>query len=92
MSNVLPFTPRPDQRPATPEQPNGEGGISEPTQLDRAVYTVKETSHLLSLSLGSTYALIRSGDIPATKLGGRWVVPKKRLHDWLNNAPTGTDG
>ena len=53
-------------------------------QPQRAVYTVKETSHLLSLSLGGTYALIRSGEIPAIKLGGRWVVPKRRFQEWLD--------
>ena len=52
-----------------------------------AVYTVDEVAHLLSLSLGSTYALIRSGDIPALKLGGRWVIPKRRFHTWLDNLP-----
>jgi excisionase family DNA binding protein len=51
----------------------------------RAVYTVREVAELLSISLGSAYALVRSGDIPALKLGGRWVVPKKRFHAWLNS-------
>ncbi|TDB70783.1 helix-turn-helix domain-containing protein [Micromonospora sp. KC721] len=50
----------------------------------RAVYSVREVARLLSLSLGSTYALVREGEIPARKLGGRWVIPKKRFHDWLN--------
>jgi hypothetical protein len=36
---------------------------------DRAVYTVREVAHLLSLSLGVTYALVRSGEIPARRLG-----------------------
>ncbi|MGX4655711.1 helix-turn-helix domain-containing protein [Micromonospora sp. SCSIO 07396] len=53
----------------------------------RAVYTVREVSRLLSLSLGSTYALVREGEIPARKLGGRWVIPKNRFHSWLD----GTD-
>jgi excisionase family DNA binding protein len=52
----------------------------------RAVYTVREVADLLSLSLGSTYALLRSGAIPARKLGGRWVIPKQRFHTWLNSA------
>ncbi len=58
--------------------------------LQTAVYTVKEVAHLLSLSLGSTYALIRTGDIPARKMGGRWVVPKQRFHTWLNELPEGS--
>lgn len=53
----------------------------------RAVYTVAEVSHLLSLSRGSTYAMVRTGDIPSKKIGSRWVIPKGRFHDWLNEMP-----
>ena len=50
---------------------------------DRAVYTVREVAHLLSLSLCVTYALVRSGEIPARRLGGRWVIPRARFqHGW----------
>lgn len=59
-----------------------------PAQTERAVYTVQEVSHMLSISLGGTYQLCRDGMIPALKLGGRWVVPKTRFHIWLDNLPT----
>lgn len=49
------------------------------------VYTVAETASLLTLSLGSTYVLIREGAIPAKKMGGRWIIPKERFHQWLNS-------
>lgn len=58
---------------------------------ERAVYTVKEVAHLLSLSLGSTYALVRQGEIPALKMGGRWIVPKKRFHVWLDSSLVSAD-
>ncbi|MGH3503667.1 MAG: helix-turn-helix domain-containing protein [Nocardioidaceae bacterium] len=51
-----------------------------------AVYSVAEVSRLLSISLGSAYALVRSGEIPARKIGARWVVPKARFHAWLDDA------
>jgi excisionase family DNA binding protein len=89
VSNVIPFTPRPARTDTT----TPAGGISTPATpapVGRAVYTVKETAYLLSLSLGSTYALIRSGEIPAIKLGGRWLVPKRRLHEWVDGLPTAT--
>src|SRR3954465_11706964 len=61
-----------------------------------AVYTVREVAHLLSLSLGTTYALVRSGEIPARRLGSRWVIPRARFEQWLDEcsvdpepAPTG---
>ncbi len=95
-NNVVPFTPR--GRHTVTDQPTDMAAETEPTRavpspvapLQTAVYTVKELAHLLSLSLGSTYALIRTGDIPARKMGGRWVVPKQRFHTWLNELPEGS--
>jgi excisionase family DNA binding protein len=52
---------------------------------EAGVYTVKEVRQILGLSLGGTYAAIRSGEIPAHKLGGRWVIPKRRFVDWLDS-------
>ncbi|MGW7477125.1 helix-turn-helix domain-containing protein [Nonomuraea muscovyensis] len=54
----------------------------EPT--DRAVYTVPEVARLLSLSRGSAYACVRDGTIPAIRVGGRWMIPKRRFHTWLD--------
>ena len=58
-----------------------------PAQRERAVYSVREVSQMLAISLGGTYQLCRNGMIPALKLGGRWVVPKARFHAWLDNLP-----
>ncbi|MDG6104387.1 helix-turn-helix domain-containing protein [Dactylosporangium aurantiacum] len=80
-SNVLPFTPRNSDPADAPER-------ATPATVTRAVYTVAEVAELLSLSTGSTYALVRKGDIPAMKLGGRWVIPVRRFETWLNNLPT----
>jgi excisionase family DNA binding protein len=60
------------------------------TASQRAVYSVKEVAEMLALNLGGTYTLIRSGEIPALKLGGRWIVPKARFHAWLDNLPEAT--
>jgi excisionase family DNA binding protein len=48
------------------------------------VYTVAEVARLLSLSFGGTYELVRQGEIPATKMGTRWIIPKQRFHSWLD--------
>lgn len=50
---------------------------------------------LLSLSVSSAYALVRAGQIPAERLGRRWVA-RSRFHAWLDGASgqlsaTGTD-
>lgn len=71
MSNVIPFTNRP--RLARREVVD-----------DTAVYTVKEAAAVLRIGLSSAYALVREGTIPARRAGGRWLIPKARLHAWLN--------
>ncbi|MEV0939001.1 helix-turn-helix domain-containing protein [Micromonospora wenchangensis] len=86
MSTVVPFPHRP---PTDATTPTGAGDTStgRPATLASAVYTVAETAEILRLSLGSTYALVRSGEIPALKLGGRWAIPKRRLHEWIDGLP-----
>lgn len=75
MGNLIGLIPRAhDQDPALGQQP-----------AERAVYTVVEVARLLSLSRGRAYALVRDGTIPALRLGGRWVVPRTRLHAWLDS-------
>lgn len=68
-----------------PSRPAGTAPV-EVDSVCRAVYTVAEVAALLDLSLGSTYALIRSGEIPARKMGGRWVISKRRFHAWLDES------
>jgi excisionase family DNA binding protein len=62
-----------------------------PIAKNRAVYTVTETAQLLSLSRGTTYGMVRRGEIPARKIGDRWVIPKERFHTWLNDIADGGD-
>lgn len=38
-------------------------------------YTVRETAERLRLSKKSVYEMVRRGDIPAKKFGGRWRIP-----------------
>lgn len=47
------------------------------------VYTVRQVAGLLGLNLGTTYDLIRKGEIPAKRLGRRWLVPRESFHAWL---------
>ena len=48
------------------------------------VYTAREVARMLRLNLGGTYALIQKGVIPAIRMGGRWLIPRRRFHDWLD--------
>lgn len=54
-----------------------------------AIYTVTEAATLLGISAGLAYELVRAGDIPAKRLGRRWIVPRDRFHSWLNDLPKG---
>ncbi|MDT7647318.1 MAG: hypothetical protein QOC75_4318 [Pseudonocardiales bacterium] len=47
-------------------------------------YTVDEVARLLKLSRGAAYQHVRDGVIPAERVGRRWLVPRKRLHAWLD--------
>ena len=68
-------------RPTTPAKTS----LKHRRDAERAVYTVREVADLLGLSLGSTYTLVRLGEIPARQLGQRWVIGKKAFHAWLDD-------
>lgn len=61
-----------------------------PASAHRATYTVAEVAELLGLSRANTYVLLKSGDIPARRLGTRWIIPRHRFHDWLDSQPLNT--
>lgn len=52
---------------------------------ERAVYTVAEVAELLGLALRNVYPMVKTGQIPARRMGGRWVIPKERFNAWLND-------
>ncbi|MCU1570411.1 MAG: translocase [Naasia sp.] len=47
--------------------------------------TLAETADLLNVSLSQAYALVRTGELPAIKVGGsgRWRVERDRLEDYI---------
>lgn len=42
---------------------------------ERRALSVKEAAQTLGLGVTVTYEAIRRGDIPALKIGGRWIIP-----------------
>jgi excisionase family DNA binding protein len=77
--------PIPTQAP----QNHGHTEHDHNAEHSRATYTVLEVATLMGLSRASTYALVRSGGIPAIRAGGRWVIPKRRFHAWLDGEAVG---
>lgn len=86
MTNIYPLTPR-EPASAAPERRHNATVV--PLRIE--VYTVAEVAHMLQLSLGGAYQLCRNEQMPAKKLGNRWVVPKKAFHKWLDDLPEATD-
>jgi excisionase family DNA binding protein len=48
-------------------------------------YTLDEVATILNVRPAQVYAMVRSGELPAIKLGGRgvWRVDRQRLEDYL---------
>jgi excisionase family DNA binding protein len=48
--------------------------------------TLGETADVLNVSLSQAYALVRSGELPAIKLGGNghWRVERDRLESYIS--------
>jgi excisionase family DNA binding protein len=50
--------------------------------------TARQTAQMLGIGLRQTYEAIQRGDIPALRLGRRWVIPSSRLLELLGLDPT----
>ena len=48
--------------------------------------TLADVAETLNISAAQTYALVRSGDLPAIKIGGRgqWRVESSALEDFIS--------
>ncbi len=49
--------------------------------------TLSDVAETLNISASQTYALVRSGDLPAIKVGGRgqWRVEAQALEDYIED-------
>ncbi len=51
--------------------------------MSEALLNTKEVAKYLGIHEKQVYALIKAKRIPATRLTGKWVFPKKLLDEWL---------
>lgn len=51
--------------------------------MERETLTVEEAAKLLGIGRNSAYEGVRRGDIPALRIGGRYVVPRAALDRML---------
>lgn len=56
--------------------------------MEQKLLTLAEVAELLNASSAQVYALVRSGDLPAMKMGGRgqWRVHPDRLQQYIDRA------
>jgi excisionase family DNA binding protein len=68
-----------DEQPATPA-------------LEPRYLKLEDVAAYLSVSVPQVYALVRSGELPAIKIGGRgvWRVDRGKLDQFLENLETET--
>jgi excisionase family DNA binding protein len=50
----------------------------------RVTYTVPEIAALLGISRATVYAMLRAGEIPARRVGSRWIIACRRFNIWLD--------
>jgi excisionase family DNA binding protein len=54
-----------------------------PEDLERRVLRIEEAAALLGIAVSSAYRAARRGELPARRIGRRWVVPGTALARWL---------
>ena len=58
---------------------------------ERQTLTVEEAAAILGISHRHGYEMVRRGELPALRLGQRWVIVRARLEEMLargsNDAP-----
>lgn len=61
--------------------------------MGRRFLTLPEVAEELNISASQTYALVRSGQLKAMKIGGRgqWRVETTKLEDYITQAYLDTD-
>ncbi len=52
--------------------------------------TIKEVAQFLSLSEKTIYRLVKTGTLPALKVGGQWRFEQKILDAWVARSVNGT--
>jgi excisionase family DNA binding protein len=59
---------------------------TDPRGVPGRFLTLADTAEVLNISLGQAYALVRSGELPAIKVGsggGRWRVERSVLESYI---------
>ncbi|MFD3594810.1 helix-turn-helix domain-containing protein [Nocardia sp. NPDC058640] len=55
-------------------------------RAEPATYTVDEVAALLGISRGVAYQCVHDGEIPAKRIGRRWVISRAAFSTWLETS------
>jgi excisionase family DNA binding protein len=56
---------------------------------ERLTLTIAEVAKLLGLSVNSVYVAANSGQLPARRVGSRWLISRAALEQWMNEPALG---
>ena len=60
--------------------------------MSEEMMNTKEVARYLDIHEKQVYALIKTGRMPATRVTGKWIFPKKVIDDWIEtNAKSGLE-
>ncbi|MCX7635523.1 MAG: helix-turn-helix domain-containing protein, partial [Syntrophales bacterium] len=51
--------------------------------MDRELMNTKEVAQYLHIHEKQVYALVKTGRIPATRVTGKWLFPKRLVDNWI---------
>ena len=54
--------------------------------MEKLAYSIEEVAALLSLGRTKTVAMVSSGEIPSIKVGGRRLIPRQDLVEFVDRA------
>ncbi|MGP4666377.1 DNA-binding protein [Agrobacterium pusense] len=61
-------------------------GNSEPIQNIDLLWEVEEIAKLIGRTERQTFHMLKKGELPAKKVGGRWVASRQKLIDFFMEA------
>lgn len=59
--------------------------IDPAVKIEPRFFTLQQTARYLNVSIPQAYALVRSGELPAIKIGGRgiWRIDRQKLEEYV---------
>ena len=58
--------------------------------LGKGALSVEETARYLGIGRTMAYEAVRSGEIPARRIGNRWIIPIADLNRWMGEKSSDT--